>query len=296
MDEIQAISPHLESVSKRGGREGARLDREKVSTFGLRFVASDKMKTLPLGILSFLVLSLGMFAQDFLPELDTASKAHKADSALLAQQKTASLESAKKPYLDAIQEADRVATTSGNLTVVREVAKERETVIKGQISDTPPANLPKALAVARKAYIRNSEKILADIGTRQKTLDTTYLKFLATLQQRAAKNSKLEGQIIVEKERLLTGVFGPITDLRFQLEGTKWRDAGTFRGKGEGGVSTFNKGIYNGTWKYEVVSPTVVNVIWGGDSKATFTLGKDGKTFIENGKLRFELIMDLSGK
>ena len=89
----------------------------------------------------------------------------------------------------------------------------------------------------------------------------------------------------------MTGVYGPIADLRTQIEGTNWITSSKW--KPGGGTIHFKNGRYNEHWSYETPAANKVTVIWSGDSKVTWTLGKDGKTLLEDGKVRFELMQQV---
>src|SRR5215207_5021755 len=175
-------------------------------------------------ILAFALLGCALLrAEELLPELAPLSQGHKLQSNALDEQKRQVVTNAQNAYLNALNVADQAATAAGNVTTLAAIAKERQLVGKGGMGETHPADLPKTLGPARKAYLRALERADATVGVSQKQVDAEYLRALAGLQQSAARNPKLAEQIAAEKVRVLSGVHGPLTDVTKGLDGTRWR-------------------------------------------------------------------------
>ena len=66
----------------------------------------------------------------------------------------------------------------------------------------------------------------------------------------------------------------------------------------DGGQSEwhFSGGKLNKTWRYETEAPDTIRIFWNERSKATVTLGKDGKTLLERGKPVWELLTPAPGQ
>lgn len=160
-----------------------------------------------------LLLALGLsaiapilYAQELLPELAGPAAKHKAADDALDKQKTEAIALATKPYLSALDGIEKSATAKGELEVVAAVAKEREAAVAGALDPELPAALPKMkLQGTRKALLTKIEQINGDFAKRKKLADADYLRFLATLQTKAASNPELAKQLATEKAALLAG-------------------------------------------------------------------------------------------
>lgn len=259
------------------------VQREKTIAAPSRSPQSLRVKRLIL----IPLFCLTVRGEELLPELATQAAAQKREAQALSEQKEKALADTRQTYLTALDTADQASTAAGNLAAVTAIAQEREQVKKGALSIAPPEALPKNLQPQRRLLLKALERVEADFALKQKTVDGNYLRFLATLQPKAAGNAELAAQILKEKQRLMAGFSGPITDLNTGLPGTNWHRIGA---PAKDQARFAKNGIYNDNWKYEITSPTKVRVIWDGASSVTFTLNKDGKTLSENGKVTFELL------
>ena len=163
------------------------------------------------GLLFVLALGLSpvapiLYAQELLPELAGPAAKHKAANEALDKQKQEAVAGATKPYLSALDGVEKSATAKGELEVVAAVVKEREAAIAGTLDPELPTALPKAkLQSSRKALLAKIEQLNMDSAKRKKLADADYLRFLATLQTKAASNPELAKQLASEKAALLAG-------------------------------------------------------------------------------------------
>lgn len=147
-----------------------------------------------------------VYAQELLPELAGPAAKHKAANEALDKQKQEAVAGATKSYLSVLDGIEKTATAKGELEVVAAVVKEREAAIAGTLDPELPTALPKAkLQSSRKALLAKIEQLNADSAKRKKLADADYLRFLATLQTKAASNPELAKQLASEKAALLAG-------------------------------------------------------------------------------------------
>ena len=147
-----------------------------------------------------------LYAQELLPELAGPAAKHKAANEALDKQKQEAVAVAIKPYLSALDGIEKTATAKGELEGVAAVVKEREATIAGSLDPELPTALSKAkLQSTRKALLTKIEQINGDFAKRKKLADADYLRFLATLQTKAASNPELAKQLAAEKAELLAG-------------------------------------------------------------------------------------------
>lgn len=232
---------------------------------------------------------ISLHGQELLPELAPGAKQHRESSAAIAAQKAVAITAAQQAYLTALETVDKAATAAGNIQIVNAVAKEREAVAKGGMTDGLPSGLPKTLNGPRKIHINAIERVVIDFSKRQSAVDGAYLRAIAGVQPKAAKNPTLAAQILSEKQRLLNGIHGPISDLRIGLAGSRWRRIGSK----DNHWNFMRNGKLNDTWKYEALSADKLRITWSApDNGITVSLGKDGKTLLEGGKPTWELILE----
>ena len=169
----------------------------------LRWSSSVYIMLLALG---FSIIAPILYAQELLPELAGPAAKHKASNEALDKQKQESVVSATKSYLAALDGIEKSATAKGELDLVAAVGKEREATIAGSLDPDLPTALPKAkLQSTRKALLTKIEQLNTDFAKRKKQSDADYLRFLATLQTKAASNPELAKQLASEKAALLAG-------------------------------------------------------------------------------------------
>jgi len=156
--------------------------------------------------LMMMVMATIINAQELLPELAGPAAKHKAADEALDKQRQEAVAGATKPYLSALDGIEKTATAKGELEVVAAVVKEREAAVAGKIDPEAPAALPKMkLQGTRKALLTKLEQLNNDFAKRKKQSDADYLRFLATLQTKAASNPELAKQLTTEKAALLAG-------------------------------------------------------------------------------------------
>jgi hypothetical protein len=156
--------------------------------------------------LGFSIIAPILYAQELLPELAGPAAKHKATNETLDKQKQEAVAGATKSYLSALDSIEKSATAKGELEVVAAVVKEREATIAGTLDPELPTALPKAkLQSTRKALLTKIEQLNVDFAKRKKLADADYLRFLATLQTKAATNPELAKQLAAEKAALLAG-------------------------------------------------------------------------------------------
>lgn len=156
---------------------------------------------------TFFFLGAGCaFAQTLAAELAPAASKHKADSTALDIQRTAALAQAQRPYSIALDAAEKTATTSGNLSTVAAITRERAALASGLMAPEFPDALPKTLQTVRKTSLDETARMRASEATRRAAIDAEYLRALAGLQSKAAANPELAQQIAAEKQRLLAAV------------------------------------------------------------------------------------------
>ena len=242
------------------------------------------MKTM---LLFALFLASALHGEELLPELAPLAKARDTELATLDKQMMVAIAATQPPYLAALDAADQAAMTTGKVQIVKAIARERESVQKGGMAASLPTDLPKNLDSPRRAFLKAGERIEVDYGQKRKALDAVYLRSLAGLQFKASANPALAAQILAEKQKIVAGAYGPITDLATGLPGTRWKQVGSET------VWTFKDGTVNGWWLYETPARDKLVVHWGlkkSDSSVTLTLGRDGKSFVEGGKPAWELL------
>ena len=239
------------------------------------------MKTI---LLITLVIASALRGEELVPELAPLAQTRETALTALDEQKATALTAAHPPYLTVLNAADQAAMAAGKVQIVKAIARERESVEKGGMAASLPTDLPKNLDPPRRAFLKACERIETDFGQKRKTLDAGYLRDLAGLQFKAASNPKLAAQIAVEKEKVVSGAYGPITDLAVGLPNTRWKQVG------QDTVLHFKDGKINGVWAYETPSRDKLVIHWNGNSSATLTLGRDGKSFVEGGKVGWELL------
>lgn len=153
-----------------------------------------------------LVMATMIHAQELLPELAGPAAKHKAADEVLDKQKQEAITGATKPYLSALDVIEKTATAKGEIELVAAVVKEREAAVAGTLDPELPTALPKAkLQSSRKALLTKIEQLNNDFAKRKKQSDADYLRFLATLQTKAASNPELAKQLATEKAALLAG-------------------------------------------------------------------------------------------
>jgi hypothetical protein len=150
-----------------------------------------------------MALSSSLGAQALAPELAPLAAKYKTDLATLETQRTNAVTQAQKPYLAALDTAEKNATKAGNVAGVSTIGQERAAIGKGLMAPGVPPGLPKELQGPRRTYLDAIERIRTAEAPRRQALDGAYLRALTGLAAKAAKESELAKQIDVEKQKLL---------------------------------------------------------------------------------------------
>ena len=90
----------------------------------------------------FFALTLMLAAEELLPELVSIAKKFEADSAALAEQKSAVIAPAKQQYLAALDTAEKAARAAVQPAVLSSVLAERIAVTNGAMAPAIPTDLP----------------------------------------------------------------------------------------------------------------------------------------------------------
>lgn len=238
------------------------------------------MKLLP----TLVFLSLATFTMaELLPPLQTLADKQKAAAKTIFDERVNEVIKIQDPYIAELKAASTKAAESGNADVLKILSAEQERLERGVISTNPQDGFPKGLLGPRKTYLRNYERLDAAYDKRRKELDSGYLMQLGSLRKEHADDTAWIAQLESEKKRLLAGAWGPISDMKIGLPGTKWLNNGD--GKG---VRTFNtdgkveESGQGARWDYDIPDEKTVVIHWGGDSHMPMHLQKDGKTLTDS--------------
>ncbi len=228
-------------------------------------------------VTSLILLSLSITAVAGLsPLLEPLAKQHKEQAVALYEERSKEQLKLGERYAMDVEAAERKATEEGDLELVKLLKAELQRLEKGPLPEKPPEALPRRLHGSRRAYLRAYERMDEAFGKRRSELDSAYLAQLGKLQKEHPGDAALAEHIASEKERVLAGAWGPITDLRIGLPGSRWlnNNDGT-------GIRVFGRdGLVdgNGNWKYEIKDRETVVIHWGGDNHMPMKLHADGKT------------------
>lgn len=236
------------------------------------------MRFLPSFIL-FLATLLPLAASEMDPRLapaaDTCSKQIKAITDRNVTEKSKALES----FLAELKESESKATKGGDVKILAAITKEITDLEKGLALPVPPVDLPKLLQSRHKTYVKAFETADDDAAKAKKQLDEKYLAALAKLQPTSGADAALAAQIEEQKKRVLSGNFGPMTDLQTQLAGTRWQSIDNPEH-----FHFFSKEGRYSHWKYTTPDPETLVVHWNENSSASWKLAKDGKTLLKGGQ------------
>jgi hypothetical protein len=177
-------------------------------------------------------------------------------------------------YLAELKTAEDKATKSGDAKVLTAITKEKSDVESGLALPIPNADLPKLAQVQHRTYYKAYEAALDSIAKQKSQLDSKYLAALGKLS--SGLDPALLEQIDEQKKRVVSGNFGPITNLQTQIAGTRWQSV-----KEPAKVELFEPGGKFVYWKYTTPDPETVVIHWSENSSVTLKLAKDGKTLME---------------
>jgi hypothetical protein len=142
-------------------------------------------------------------AQTLAPELAPIATKYKADVAMLEAQRLAAIAQSQNAYTATLGTAERSATTAGKVDLLAAIANERASVTGGLMPPAFPPGLPKELQVPRKTYLDALARIRAADAPRRQAIDAAYLRALATLDAKGAKNPELAKQLESERKAVI---------------------------------------------------------------------------------------------
>lgn len=226
---------------------------------------------------SLLMISLALanpVIAELLPQLETLAKHQKELAAGLSDERAKEIIKLQDLYIKELTVVESKATEDGNIGLVKLLKTEEQQLKNGPIPPNPPDALPRGLHGSRKTYLRNYERMEAAFNKRRTGVDSAYLAQLGKLQKEHAADATWTEQIASEKERVLAGSWGPITNMATGLSGTKWLN----NNNGTETRSFNTDGKVDGKWKYEIKDPVTVIIHFGADNHMPMHLQKDGKT------------------
>ena len=188
-------------------------------------------------------------------------------------------------FLDEIKSTEDKLMKSGDTKTLAVITKERTQILSGIILPVPDVGLPKLLQAQHRTFYKAHEEVEAAIAKQKKQLDIKYLAALVRLQPAEGTDQALAGQIAEQKNRVISGNFGPINNLQTQIGGTRWqsvRDPNHFE-------FFAPNGRYS-SWKYTTPDPETVVVHWDDHSSISWKLAKDGKTLLMGGVPDLKLV------
>lgn len=234
-------------------------------------------------LLALLLLSLAIPCRaELLPPLEAVAGKQKQAAKVIFEERIDALIKVQDLYLADLKTAGLKASESGAVDVVKVIDAEKARLEHGAIPEKAPDCLPKNLHNARKIYLKNYEHLDATFNKRRADLDSAYLAQLGKFQRENASDETWKTQIASEKARLLAGAWGPITDMRTGLAGSKWLNNND--GKGSRSFltdGTVKEGDGNGGWKYETPDAQTVVIMWSDNNHMAMHLQKDGKTLTD---------------
>ncbi len=232
------------------------------------------MKRALLVVLSFPVIAFGEFA----PALAPLAEKHRTEVSALEKERETEVQTPRQVYLAALRQAEQKATADGDKELLASILGEIRLVESGVRNPLPPADFPRKLEVAHRTFTRAAERVDDRIDKERKRVDSEYLKELAKIEAAAGTDGALGEQIQSEKERVLSGITGPISDLRAQLKGTRWQSV-----RLAGKIHHFRENGYMEHWRYTTPERDTVVIHWNANSRKVLKLAKDGKTLTAGG-------------
>ena len=228
------------------------------------------------------------------PELDRLKDSRRQAVEAIREDRATGLADASKNYLEALRAANRKATSDGNIDLLRVLDREQKAIEQGGADPTPPDDLPKTLLVSRKNFLRAVEKLETDLDKRRQEIDRKHLAALAKLQPPPGSQPELAEKIEAEKQAVLAGIVGPISNLQTGIAGTRWqvirKPADFWFFEADGRMYSTSEGQPNGNWKYSTPAADELTVHWSDNNAAHLKLGRDGKTLLDNDKPAFRLV------
>ncbi len=228
--------------------------------------------------LAALALTLTIHAQELAP----LSAKFKADSEVVASRRDASISRIARTYATALDAAEKMATTAGDVNALSAINAERDSINAKRLLPTAAPTLPKSVLPARKAYLGEFTKVDAENAQQNKLIVASYLQALASLQSRSTGNSSLQAEIAAEKKRVIEALPVDVPSLAKKIAGTEWANdpgshAFTLNADGSAKSSSGSKG------KWSLSSPTELILQWSGNPKESWTLDAIAGTLKKSG-------------
>lgn len=219
---------------------------------------------------------------ELLPALQALANKQKQAAKAIFDERVDAVMKVQDVYLAELKAAELQAAESGAADAIKAIDLEKTGLEHDSLPPNPPAGLPKNLHNGRKTYLRNYEHVDTTFNKRKADLDSAYLVQLARMQRDNASDGTWQTQIASEKTRVLAGAWGPITDMRIGIAGTKW-----LNNNGHVGTRSFltdgtvREGDGRGGWKYEIQDAQTVVIHWSDNNHMAMHLQKDGKTLTD---------------
>lgn len=139
------------------------------------------------------------------PMLKPQAEKFDADRAALTAAGEAQVKPARERYMAALAAAQKVATAAAKTGDIAAIASEIEGVGSDALPEAFPADLPRALAQDRRAYVTAAANVAKAIPPRQRDLAAKYLQTLAAFDAAAvkSKDAALTEAVAAEKARVL---------------------------------------------------------------------------------------------
>lgn len=188
-------------------------------------------------------------------------------------------------YLEELKAGEEKATKSGDVKVLKVITEAKAQVEKGVALPVADLELPKLLQAQHKTNYKAHEDAEAEIAKQKQQLDAKYLAALAKLQTAALLDPDLAKQLAEEKKRVISGNFGPISNLQTQLGGTRWQSVGNPKH-----FEYFAPDGRFSHWKYTTPDRETVVLHWNANSSISWKLAKDGKTLLKGGAPDLKLV------
>ena len=224
-----------------------------------------------------------LHAQDLAAELAPLAAKYNADTAALSAQKEAAITRVMLVYSAALDAAEKTETTAGHLTALTAITQERGALKKNGAKPELPSDFPKGLHTARKTYLDDLARVVADFAQRQQRLAADDIRVLSALQTRVGSNAALAKQIAEEKVRVLqTAATASAAEFERGLAGTKWVWDGSFPVTFEGDGTTSGENAYQ-RLKWKSVKAFTLEYIFPNGNHGTieFERGMDRATIAE---------------
>ena len=227
-----------------------------------------------------------LHAQDLAAELAPLVAKYNADTAALNAQKEAAITRVMLVYSAALDAAEKTETTAGHLSALTAITQERGALKNNGVKPELPRDFTKGLHTARKTYLDDLARVVADFAQRQQRIAAEDIRVLSALQTRVGSNAVLAKQIAEEKERVLqTAATASAAEFERGLVGTKWVWDGSFPVTFEAdGTSSSENPIQRLKWKS--VKPFTLEY--------SFSNGNHGTIEFEKGMAR-ATIMEIAG-